>query len=250
MPISSLVHSVIEQCEPLKHFSLRIADTAEQQDQCITFREQLFFGHDSEKSDREARDSSALHIKIIDLRTDAFIGYLRLLSNAFVEETQNANSIDYYSSEYFVLEPLHQQFARSLEISRFCVLPQYRRQPAIFLIARQLITRLVSRLNIDVLFGLASFEQASITQHQAALSYLQWRSTQSILQQIVYSSHSTAFEPKPITHEEDETPPPLPPLLRFYLHFEPVFSQQAVLDHTFNSTLLFLHVTKDKLLSN
>lgn len=250
--MQTALSELIDHCHSRKYFSLKSVHTPEEIQRCISFRESLFFGENNLNScDREQRDESAGHIQIIDTRTNEVIGYLRLISNTFGNSTTKQPT-NFYSSEFYQLEHLHQHFARGMEISRFCVLPKYRKHPAIFLLVKQLILLLVEELTIDVLFGVASFEQASITQHQHALAYLKQHSTplntpSGIVN--IQSSHESAVDIHSLPNDTSNGSPTLPPLLRFYLHFKPTFSDHFILDSAFDSTLIFLYVTKEALLN-
>lgn len=251
MQITDSIIALVEQCTARKQFALSVATTEAAVNRCISFREQQFFGEQQAASDTELRDKQALHVTINDTRTHTVIGYVRLISNAFFD-TANTQ-VDFYSSAFYPLSDFQTHFPRGLEISRFCIEENYRRQPAIFLLIRQLITTLVTSLDIDALFGLASFEQASPTKHTTTLQQLHKPTApnaatrQNLAPQ---STHKHAFAITPsATSYGSQSPANLPPLLRFYLNFHPHFSQTAVLDHTFNSTLIFLYVTSDRLLN-
>lgn len=250
--MQTALSELIERCHSRKYFSLRSVHTPEEIQRCIAFRESLFFGENHFNiSDRERRDESAGHIQIIDTRNNEVIGYLRLISNTF-GNTAPEQPTNFYSSEFYQLAPLHQQFARGMEISRFCVLPKYRKHPAIFLLVKQLILLLVEEFTIDVLFGVASFEKASITQHQQALAHLKQHSTSLKAPSgmvNIQSSHKSAVSIHSLPNDTGNSSPTLPPLLRFYLHFKPTFSDHFILDSVFDSTLIFLYVTKEALLN-
>lgn len=252
MLFNPYVKTVIENCEARKHFRLQVALDDAAIANCISFREAQFFGEtDSNKQDREPRDKFAIHLQIVDQRHNLMVGYLRLMSNTFLK-TPPA-SLNYYSTEFYQLDAVNQAFANGLEISRFCVLSEYRKQPAIFLLIRQAIIQLINHFNIDGLFGLASFEQASFEKHQSALRFLAARNlvtlkTSTTLE--INTSHPAALDTYSLLDSDPtdgDCPPTLPPLLRFYLNFSPVFSRFCVLDTYFNSTLLFLYVSSANL---
>jgi putative hemolysin len=173
------------------------------------------------------------------------VGTYRLLRGT-VADSHNG----YYSSNEFELDRLARYPGEHLELGRSCVDPAYRNKAAMQLLWRG-IADYIQQHDVSLLFGCASFPGTDVRQMASALAFL-------------YHNHAAPAAWRPQARAERYLPMDLmekddidmrsamremPALIKGYLRLGGVVGDGLVLDHTFNTTDIFLLVESCNLTS-
>jgi putative hemolysin len=192
------------------------------------------------RRDIDKYDDVADHLIVIstDKKTgdDTIIGTYRLL-----KQTQAEAHGEFNSGKWYNLTPLLESGQSLLELSRSCVLPEYRTRNILTMLW-QGIGDYISQHNIDIMFGCASFHTANPETIKEELSYLYH-----------YHLAPDAVRCKALDHlyvEMDMMKKKdintrkafhaLPPLIKGYLRVGSSVGHGAVVDHEFETTDVFV----------
>jgi putative hemolysin len=164
------------------------------------------------------------------------VGAYRLLR----QEIAEAN-FGFYSANEFVIAPMLRRHpaSRFLELGRSCVARDYRSRTTIELLWRG-IWAYVRQHGIDVMFGCASFPGTDVEAHAMPLSFLTqegpspegWRVE-------ALPGRATARINIPVD-DERRILRSLPALIKGYWRLGATFSPEAVVDHCFGATDIFV----------
>lgn len=222
------------------NLSLKIATTPEEIIAAQELRYQVFYQEmdsvpteEMRRTGREVEhyDPFCLHLLVIDNTTRKAVGTYRMLS---LDDAQ-AQGTDLYTESEFDLSRLKSTSRRIMEVSRSCVLQEYRNRKVINLLWRG-IAEMVTANGIDYLIGAPSLPGTDIATHMPSLSYLQDRLAPENIR-------PTVLEPgirdiPSINREQVDLKrafAALPPLLKGYLRLGALIGDGAFIDTQFNS---------------
>lgn len=140
-----------------KRFSVRLAESTQEVEQCLRLRYRVFaqemgarLSSNDEGLDRDRFDEFCKHLVVFDNSSGKVIATTRLL----VSEDAKASGY-FYSETEFNLELILKQPGRFLEVGRTCIEPDCRKG-AVLAILWQGIADVVLREKVDFLIGCAS----------------------------------------------------------------------------------------------
>ena len=167
------------------------------------------------------------------------IGAYRLL------EYNNRESLDesYSAQMGFDLDLLRTtDYNNFLELGRTCILPKYRKSPALKLLWKALYNYIVSN-NIDVLFGCASFWTINPSEIVNELSYL--KKYHLMDEDIMVFPTGRRYKIAPMNSHcnlPENIFRKLPSLIKAYIGVGAKFGDGAVIDYSFKSIDVFTYV--------
>ena len=190
--------------------------------------------------DIDEYDDYADHLVVIvtDPKTqdETIIGTYRLLRRDQAEIQGQFNS-----SKWYNLDKLLSTDQSVLELSRSCVLPEYRTRPVLQLLW-QGIADYITENNIEMMFGCASFHTTNVDEIAIPLSYLYHHHlspnavrARALDKHYVNMNLTAAHEinTRRVFHD-------LPPLMKGYLRVGSSVGDGAVIDHQFGTTDVFV----------
>ena len=125
-----------------------------------------------EKVERDKYDCYCDHLILIDNRTFKSLNLPRVVGTIRLLPCEKAKSeIGFYSAAEYTLDRLICNDKKSLEISRACVDKDYRQGISLHLLWTGLAKYVLSR-NINLLFGVASFQGNDVSTISSALTLL------------------------------------------------------------------------------
>lgn len=140
-----------------KHFSVRLAETSQEIEQCLRLRYRIFaqemgarLSANNEGLDQDRFDEFCKHLIVVDNPSSKVIATTRLL----VSEDAKASGF-YYSQTEFNLDLILSQPGRFLEVGRTCI-ESDSRKGAVLAILWQGIADIVVKQKVDFLIGCAS----------------------------------------------------------------------------------------------
>lgn len=195
------------------------------------------------KREVDEYDDKAKHI-IVKVKEsfwqpEKVIGAYRLL------EYNNRESLDesYSAQMGFDLDLLRTtDYNNFLELGRTCILPKYRKSPALKLLWKALYNYIVSN-NIDVLFGCASFWTINPGEIANELSYL--KKYHLMDEDIMVFPTGKRYEIAPMNSHcnlPENVFRKLPSLIKAYIGVGAKFGDGAVIDYSFKSIDVFTYV--------
>lgn len=181
--------------------------------------------------DADAHDDICQHYLIED-DTGALVGAFRLLVL-----TSGADIARSYSAQHYDLTRLAATPGPLLELGRFCLHPDHH-DPDILRLAWAMMTGLVDRAGIALLFGCSSFKGTDPVPYHDAFAHLQAR----YLAPQALAPRQRAAEVVPLhpaPYDPRKALATLPPLLRTYLTMGGWVSDHAVVDHDLGTLHVF-----------
>ena len=120
------------------------------------------------KCDKDAFDDVCDHLLVVDHLPEGHrvVGTYRLIRRKAMRKIGH-----FYSDSEYDISPIHRYSGEVLEVGRSCVDAKYRNRAVMQLLWRG-IGAYVSKFNIGILFGCASFHGTDPAKHAMALSYL------------------------------------------------------------------------------
>jgi putative hemolysin len=232
---------------------VRLATTKKEVRKAQKLRYRVFFKEGGAIADARAKltrrdidpyDRCCDHLIVLDhdfvnrfgRRKAKVVGCYRLLRQDMAEQYGG-----FYSAQEFDLAPLlaRHEGKRFLELGRSCVHPLWRSKKVLELLWRGIWTY-VRHHRVDVMFGCASLPGTEIGRHVAALRLLaEARSDQD------WCVHALPQRRVPLRLPDDlqdqrRAFASLPPLLKGYLRTGATIGPDAVLDHGFGTTDVFI----------
>ncbi len=181
--------------------------------------------------DQDRFDARCLHVLIEEAGTGALVGCYRLMLLA-----SGASLGDSYAAQFYDLARLGSYPWRMVEMGRFCLAPG-RHDPEILRLAWAMMTRLVDREGIEMLFGCSSFEGTDPQVHLPGLAILRARF------QAPRRWRPGIGAPEVFRLEAAASVAPslraVPPLLRTYLAMGGWVSDHAVIDRDLGTLHVF-----------
>lgn len=211
-------------------------------------RHQVFFqgrtggvkGSQTKKRDQDAFDAVCDHLLVIDTATGsrAVAGTYRLLRQDVAD-----GEFGFYSETEFHVRPLleRQSHLKFLELGRSCVLPAYRDRRTIELLWQGL-WRYVQHHGIGAMMGCASFDGTQTDQLTRPMNFL-LHEAQAERNWSVQARPDRRAAYAVLPREQIDARTALremPPLIKGYLRAGARFSAEAVTDHIFGTTDVFV----------
>jgi len=187
-----------------------------------------------QRGDADGYDARSIHILIKEMRSNKVVCCYRLLV------VQGADLNDSYAAQFYDLSALRSFPGPMIELSRFCVHPQWR-DPDIVRVAWAAMTDIVDANDVKMLFGCASFAGIEATPHLDAFAMLKARHlapecwAPKVKAPDIYH-FATHVQCKPGARKAFEA---MPPLLRSYLMMGGWVSDHAVIDAQMNTIHVF-----------
>lgn len=187
--------------------------------------------------DADPYDAVCDHLLVIDeeLGRDVAVGTYRLL-----RESVASGCGGFYTENEFDISPLFGSDATRtgelLELGRSCVLPAYRTSGTISLLWRG-IGEYITRHDISLMFGCASFPGTDPAAHAEALSYLSHRHLAPAGQcpRLLAGKGVPLGQLAEGSYDERRAMLTLPPLVKGYLRAGAKFGDGAFIDRDFNT---------------
>lgn len=229
-------HSVTPADAPLAMGRLRVAECADSPDNPAQTLRALCFRNGS--SDRDALDPACRHFVVTD-RDGATVAAFRLMILPQMEMVARS-----YSARFYDLSRLAAQAGAALELGRFCIRPGGR-DPDILRLSWALVTRLVDRHGITLLFGCSSFSGTDPAPYLDAFAALA-RNHLAPAALAPQRAGATAVDYPALvqTHAVDprRALASMPPLLRSYLTLGGWVSDHAIIDRDLDTLHVFTGV--------
>lgn len=234
---------------------VRFAISDEETRAAQTLRHQVFHGEGNADFDINARDADHFdafcdHLIVIDtepsgLMKPKIVGTYRLL-----RQEQAAIAGGFYSQSEFDIAGLAARMPRRriLELGRSCVLPKYRTRRAVELLWQGIWA--CSKLwSIDVLCGCASFAGTNAASHALPLAYLHHHvRARGEWQVRGHKPNRVNMDLMPVEAIQVRNAlTAMPPLIKGYLRVGALFGEDAVVDHTFGTTDVFVILPVEKI---
>ena len=160
------------------------------------------------------------------------VGTYRLLQQSIAERHQG-----FYSQSEFDITPLLERKSelRFLELGRSCVSHEFRGTAVVELLW-QGIWNYVRQHRLDVMIGCASFDGTDPGKHNEALSFLKQNVVTPSEWQVKAHQHNRVLIAARDCIDNKRIISNLPPLIKGYLRLGSYISEDAVIDHNFNTT--------------
>ncbi|MDJ0826598.1 MAG: GNAT family N-acyltransferase [Rhodobacter sp.] len=186
--------------------------------------------------DADAFDAACAHVLVEETRTGRLVCCFRLLT------LDGGAQIDRsYSAQYYELSALRGFSGRMVEMGRFCIDPDFARDPDILRVAWGAMARFVDDHGVEMLFGCASFAGTETQAYTDAFAMLKERhlAPKRWLPKVKAPDvfrFARRLRRKPDTKRALLT---MPPLLRSYLSMGGWVSDHAVVDRDLNTLHVF-----------
>ncbi len=229
-------------------FTFRIAQTAEDVDNVKRLRYHVFYTEKGAKAlgdmgrlsmDFDDFDDYAYHV-MVENEEGELVGTVRLITRDNVPQSKN-----FYTEQFYNLDVFLDNARPAMELGRACIAKDYRKGRVLNLMWKYTMG-LIRELNIELMFGCASFLGDDIKEHAHALSYMHYNYLlPAELQPTITFEKTTHLDL--LSEDEVDTQKALagiPPLIKGYLKLGGRVSDRAVVDHQFNTvfTCLFLDI--------
>ena len=177
-------------------------------------------------------DAFADHLLLCDEDAGQVVGVYRLM-----RAEQAAEAGQFYSASEYDLTPLLRSGRRLLELGRSCLHPAYRGGTAMYHLWSAL-AEYVSKHQIEILFGVASFHGTDAQKLAAPLSLLHARHlAPQDLRVRARDEHYQPMDLMPLASlDRKAAMVQVPALIKAYLRLGGVVGEGAYIDHTFNTT--------------
>ncbi|WP_456388155.1 l-ornithine N(alpha)-acyltransferase [Profundibacter sp.] len=236
-----------------RKFELRLAKTdadlhAAQRLRYEVFIEELggdgpMVDHDA-RLERDAFDEYFDHLLLIDRRSDnRVVGVYRVLRGDMA-----AKAGRFYSEDEYDLGALKNSGRSLLELGRSCVHADYRGSSAMYHLWNGLGAYVVEH-DIDVMFGVASFHGTDIDAIREPLAYLHHNHlAPKELRTRVLGAHFQTMDLMPSEQIDKRAAlKAMPTLIKAYLRLGGYVGEGAYIDHSFNTTDVFLVIDGKKI---
>ena len=190
----------------------------------------------AQKRDFDAFDTIADHLIVLtkdpESEQEHIVGTYRLIRQEVAEAFGR-----FYSEDEYDISPLVRSGLTLLELGRSCVLAPYRTKPILNLLW-QGIADYITRHEIDLLFGCASFPGTDTEALSEQLSYLyHYHPTPKDICPVALPDRYVNMNVVPKeTFNEKRAFASLPPLIKGYLRLGASIGNGAVIDEQFNTT--------------
>jgi putative hemolysin len=146
-----------------------------------------------------------------------------------------------YSAQFYGLSPFLQFPDKMMELGRFCIHPDFERDPDILRVAWGALTQYVDRAGVAMLFGCSSFEGVEAEGYRDAFDMLKERHlAPPRWRPIVKATDVLRFGRRPRRAPDAKRAlRTMPPLLRSYLMMGGWVSDHAVIDRDLNTLHVF-----------
>ena len=190
----------------------------------------------SEGREADRYDGACRHVLVEDGRSGRAVCCFRLLALTGGAEIDRC-----YSAQYYELSALRSFSGRMAELGRFCVDPDFARDPDILRVAWGAMTRFVDEEGIEMLFGCSSFAGTETQAYLDAFAMLKERhlAPKRWLPKVKAPDvfrFAWRLRRKPDARLALST---MPPLLRSYLMMGGWVSDHAVVDRDMNTLHVF-----------
>lgn len=189
-----------------------------------------------QRLERDQLDPHFDHLLLIDRSIapetmEHVVGVYRLLPQDRAEGLGR-----FYSDAEYDLTLLRQSGRKLVELGRSCVHPNHRRGAAMLHLWNGLAAYVLAR-DIQILFGVASFQGPDVARHAKALSWLNAHHlAPPELRVTAWPNNAQAMDIIPADSiERSAALADIPPLIRAYLRLGGFVGQGAYLDHDFNT---------------
>ncbi len=183
-------------------------------------------------SDRDQWDARCRHVLIRAQESGALAGYFRMSlidgPNALAQS---------YAAQRYDLGSLANSTKPMIEVGRFCINPESRRNPDVLRLVWAEITRTVDQHGVGLLFGCASFSGTDPAAHAAAFAQLRAYRPPSRWRIGKGAGHTVPLEVAAGRAVPSATA--LPPLLRSYLAMGGWVSDHLVVDDDLGTLHVF-----------
>ncbi|MFP4464454.1 MAG: GNAT family N-acetyltransferase [Alphaproteobacteria bacterium] len=223
---------------------VRLAHTSEEIKQVQELRYKVFYeengAHPTTEIKAQKRDltpiddiTDHLIVTATNAKTgnEKIVGTYRILRQEVAEKHGR-----FYSSDEYDLTKLLNSKNRLLELGRSCVLADYRTKPILNLLWEG-IASYITKHNIDLLFGCASFHGISVDSISEQLSYLHhYHSAPENIAPRALKERFVSMNSHPKDSlNERRIFASLPPLIKGYLRLGATIGDGAVIDEQFNT---------------
>jgi len=196
--------------------------------------------------ERDRFDPHLDHLLLLDRNREAaerVVGVYRLLRGEVAERIGQ-----FYSEDEYDLRVLRENGRRLLELGRSCVHADYRGGPAMYELWAGLVDY-VSRHNIEILFGVASFHGTDIDSLAEPLSYLHHRylAPPDLRVEVRSESAQPMNRLRPEAIDRRAAMLAMPALIKAYLRLGGYVGQGAWIDHAFNTTDVCMIIDTERL---
>lgn len=186
--------------------------------------------------ERDAFDPFVDHLLLFDRQTDAVVGVYRLMQPEMATRAGG-----YYSAAEYDLSVLEHSGKRLLELGRSCLHADYRGGTAMYHLWSALAAYVAAH-QIEVLFGVASFPGTDVDALAAPLSLL--HHCHLATKNLRARAHDRVFQNMNLLPEVEINRKAalvqMPSLIKAYLRLGGTVGDGAFVDHTFNTTDVFL----------
>jgi len=198
--------------------------------------------HDA-RLERDAFDPYFDHLLLIERKSQRVIGVYRVLRGDMAEKAGR-----FYSEDEYDLSALKASGRRLMELGRSCVHADFRGSAAMYYLWNGLGAYVLEH-DIDVMFGVASFHGTDINAIREPLAYLHHTHlAPKELRPRVVGPHFQTMDLMP----RDQIDPraalkAMPTLIKAYLRLGGYVGEGAFVDHSFNTTDVFLLIDSKKI---
>ena len=233
-------------------FELRLAATQADLQAAQRLRYEVFIeelGGDGPLVDHQARleqdefDEFFDHLLLIDRKLQRVVGVYRVLRGDMAEKAGR-----FYSEDEYDLSVLKASGRSLMELGRSCVHADYRGSAAMYYLWNGL-AKYVAEHGIEVMFGVASFHGTDIAAIREPLAYLHHNYlAPADLRSRVVDEHFQSMDLMPADEIDKRTAlKAMPTLIKAYLRLGGFVGEGAYIDHSFNTTDVFLLMDTDKI---
>lgn len=196
------------------------------------------------KIDADEFDRVCDHLLVVEHKENGsyrVVGTYRLLRRSAMHKIGK-----FYTDSEFNIEGIKKYHGEIMEVGRSCVHPDFRNRSVMQLLWRG-IGAYVSKYNVGLMFGCASFTGTDPKLHATALSYLHHYHTAP--EEICPSALKERYVDMNLIPKENidvkEAFSSLPPLIKGYLRLSGYIGRGAVIDHDYNTTDVSIVVKTD-----
>lgn len=233
-------------------FELRLADTQADLHAAQRLRYEVFIeelGGDGPLVDHQARlerdefDEFFDHLLLIDRKLQRVVGVYRVLRGDMAQKAGR-----FYSEDEYDLSALKSSGRSLMELGRSCVHADYRGSAAMYYLWNGLAAY-VAEHSIEVMFGVASFHGTDIAAISMPLAYLHHNYlAPADLRSRVVAPHFQSMDLMPADQIDKRAAlKAMPTLIKAYLRLGGFVGEGAYIDHSFNTTDVFLLMDTEKI---
>jgi len=186
--------------------------------------------------DADVFDALCEHVLVEDQRSGRLVCCFRLMPLATGAEIGQS-----YAAQFYDVSSLAAYEGRMVEMGRFCIDPDFARDPDILRVAWGAMTRFVDETGVDMLFGCSSFQGTETESYLDAFAMLKERhlAPKRWLPKVKAPKvfrFASRLRRRPDLKAAMKS---MPPLLRTYLMMGGWVSDHAVVDHDLNTLHVF-----------